>query len=175
MDASERATKMKSVQDKINTIEKNSFDSAYHSASAASQNALTYGVVLDRNNTIQSIANDLTIDNASKKTGARDTYARQAEINEWEAQDKFDTLFFLQLLFIYLAALVVSLYLRQVGVFPSSVVNIVAGVGLLIIGLVLWNRASYTSSYRDQRYWNRRYIGLGDAKLNAQIQCNLST
>lgn len=175
INVNDRATKVAEVQNQILNTESTSFDSAYAPATAASKTALTYGMVLDRNNTIQSIANDLTMENKSKMSGTRDTYARQAEINEWQAQDKFDTLFFLQLLFIYLAAMVVSLYLRQVGMFPSSIVNILAGLGLVIIGLILWNRASYTSSSRDQRYWNRRFMGLGDAKLNAQIQCNLST
>lgn len=175
VDASQRAAKVNDVKAQISAIEKNSFDSAYAPATATSQNALTYGMVMDRNATIQDIATSLANENKSKLAGARDTYTRQAEINEWEANDKYDTLFFLQLLFLYLAALVISLYLRQTGLFPSSVVNIIAGVGLIILGLLLWNRASYTSSSRDQRYWNRRYIGLGDAKLNAQIQCSLST
>ncbi len=175
VDASQRAAKVNDVKAQISAIEKNSFDSAYAPATATSQNALTYGMVMDRNATIQDIATSLANENKLKLAGARDTYTRQAEINEWEANDKYDTLFFLQLLFLYLAALVISLYLRQTGLFPSSVVNIIAGVGLIILGLLLWNRASYTSSSRDQRYWNRRYIGLGDAKLNAQIQCSLST
>ena len=52
---------------------------------------------------------------------------------------------------------------------------IIAGIGVLILGLILWNRASYTSTSRDQRYWNRRYLGLGDANLQAQIQCNITS
>lgn len=161
----------------INDIQKteyDAFDSVYSPATTSSQNVLTYGVLLDRNKTIKNIANDLTNDNNSKMTAQRDTYTRQAEINEWEANDKMDTLFFLQLFFIYLSALVVSLYLRQIGLFPSIVVNIIAGIGLVILGLTLWNRASYTSASRDNRYWNRRYLGLGDANLQAQIQCNIS-
>ncbi len=171
--ASERAAKVSQIQTDIQGVETSSFDSVYAPASSASQNALTYGFVLDRNNTIESIASDLTNENKSKMSSHRDTYSRQAEINEWEAQNKMDTLFFLQLVFIYLSILVVSLYLRQIGMFPSSVVGILAGIGLLVLGLILWNRASYTSSSRDQRYWNRRYLGLGDANLQSQIQCNI--
>lgn len=173
--ANERASKVSEVEKQIRGIESTSFDTVYAPASSASQNALTYGFVLDRNNTIQSIANDLTTENKSKMSSQRDTYSRQAEINEWEAQNKMDTLFFLQLLFIFLSVLVVSLYLRQIGMFPGSVIGIIAGIGVLILGLILWNRASYTSTSRDQRYWNRRYLGLGDANLQAQIQCNITS
>jgi hypothetical protein len=158
----------------IENDEYSAFQSVYSPATTSSQNALTYGVLLDRNKTIQNIATDLTNENKTKITAQRDTYTRQAEINEWQANDKMDTLFFLQLFFIYLSALVVSLYLRQIGLFPSAVVNIIAGIGLLILGFTLWNRASYTSASRDNRYWNRRYLGLGDANLQAQIQCNIS-
>lgn len=171
----ERASKISDVENKIKGIESSNFDTVYSPATSASQNALTYGIVLDRNNTIQNIANDLTTENKSKMSSQRDTYSRQAEINEWESKNKMDTLFFLQLLFIFLSVLVVSLYLRQIGLFTNSIVGMIAGVGVLILGLILWNRASYTSSSRDQRYWNRRYLGLGDANLQAQIQCNITT
>jgi hypothetical protein len=172
--AQTRADKVNAVLSKIQATEINSFDSVYAPASTSSQNVLTYAMVLNRNNTIQDIASDLTTENKAKLTG-RDTFTRQAEINEWEAQNKMDTLFFLQILFLYLTTLVITFYLRQIGLFPSTIVYILAGVGLLIVGLVLWNRASYTSSTRDKRYWNRRYIGLGDANLQAQIQCNISS
>jgi hypothetical protein len=170
----ERKRKTNELMTKIQGIETSTFDSVYAPATTASQNVLTYSILLDRNNTIKDIATDLTNQNNSKMTSQRDTYTRQAEINEWEANDKMDTLFFLQLFFVYLSALVVSLYLRQTGLFPSSIVNIIAFLGLLVLGLVLWNRASYTSSSRDKRYWNRRYLGLGDSNLQSQIQCNIS-
>ena len=170
----ERKRKTNELMTKIQGIETSTFDSVYAPATRASQNVLTYSILLDRNNTIKDIATDLTNQNNSKMTTQRDTYTRQAEINEWEANDKMDTLFFLQLFFVYLSALVVSLYLRQTGLFPSSIVNIIAVLGLLVLGLVLWNRASYTSSSRDKRYWNRRYLGLGDSNLQSQIQCNIS-
>ena len=175
MTEEEKTAKVSEIQSQIQSIEASNFDTVYAPASSASQNALTYGFVLDRNNTIQNIANDLTTENKTKMSSQRDTYSRQAEINEWQAQNKMDTLFFLQLLFIFLSVLVVSLYLRQIGVFPGSVVSILSGIGVVLLGLVLWNRASYTSSSRDQRYWNRRFIGLGDANLQAQIQCNITS
>jgi len=175
MTEQEKTSKVSEIQSQIQRIEASNFDTVYAPASSASQNALTYGMVLDRNNTIQNIANDLTNENKSKMSSQRDTYSRQAEINEWQAQNKMDTLFFLQLLFIFLSVLVVSLYLRQIGVFPGSIVSIIAGLGVVLLGLLLWNRASYTSSSRDQRYWNRRFLGLGDANLQAQIQCNITS
>ena len=168
-------TTLDNAKRRINNIESSNFNTAYEPATSASQRALNYGEILHRNTIIENTANDLITENKSKFSSQRDTYSRQAEINEWEAQNKMDTLFFLQLLFIYLSVLVVSLYLRQIGLFPGYVFGIIAGIGLIIVGLVLWNRASYTSSSRDQRFWNRRFIGLDDATLQAQIQCNITS
>jgi hypothetical protein len=105
--------------------------------------------------------------------GSKETNIRQGEINEWHAANKLDTLFFLQILFVYLCILVIAIFLRQYGLFSNTIVYIVAGLfGLIVIG-ILWNRASYTATSRDKRYWNRRFIGLDDAGkgLSGQLRC----
>lgn len=85
-----------------------------------------------------------------------DVAKRQFEINEWSANNKADTLFFLQLVFIALMVIAPLLYLNRLGAVPSSVFYGV--VGLLIIALVMTVvvRALYTNKTRDTRYWNRR-------------------
>ncbi len=163
----------------INQIKNNEtkqlFDSFNNSEQAAS-NTLTYGMMLNRNQTIQNIASEMNKENTKiNKGGARDTFSRQSEINEWSAQNKFDTLFFLQTTFIYFCVLVISLYFRQYGLFPDVVLYIIGGFGLLILIGILWNRASYTSISRDKRYWNRRYLGLDDSALESKLVCALGT
>jgi hypothetical protein len=165
----------KNITDTINKAETDNLFASLNNAEQASTTALNYGMLLSRNQTISSIANDLTEQNKKVNNGARDTYARQAEINEWQAQNKLDTLFFLQILFLYFAVLVILIFLRQSGFIPSSMLYIIGGIGLFIVIGVLWNRASYTSVSRDKRYWNRRYIGLTDSgDLQAKLQCSLS-
>lgn len=157
----------------INNQEATALASAFNGASQASNNADTYAALFQRNLAVQSLANQLTDQNRKINDGSKDTYTRQAEINEWQAQNKFDTLFFLQTLFVYFCIAVIVLYLRQTGILPPIAVNIVLGLFGLIVFFILWNRSSYTSTSRDKRYWNRRYIGLDDAAsgLSSKIAC----
>jgi hypothetical protein len=150
------------------------FLNAINDSDAQSQNMMTYGVLLGRNQTIQNLADQTAAENAKISTsGAKDTYSRQAEINEWQAQNKLDTLFFLQTLFIFFSFVVVLLYLRKSSLIPNVPFYIFLGVALLVVVGILWNRASYTINYRDKRYWNRRFVGLGDSGgLSANIKCS---
>jgi hypothetical protein len=159
---------------KIRQDETSNLFNSLNSAAQNSQQSLTYGMYLSRNKTISDIAVDMTEQNMRQNTGARDTYTRQAEINEWQAQNKLDTFFFLQISFLYLSVLVVLFFLRQYGLMPSSTLYILIGVLTVILLGILWNRASYTRSSRDKRYWNRRFIGLDDAGsgLTAKLQCS---
>jgi hypothetical protein len=163
------------IINKINDAESGNLKQSLQGAEATSNNALSYGMMLNRNKTIRDVATDLTVQNKKVNNGAKDTYSRQAEINEWAAQNKYDTLFFLQTLFIYFCLTVVCLYFRQMGIFPDVVMYLILGLGLLVVIGILWNRASYTSSSRDKRYWNRRFLGLDDSNLAAQMQCSLQS
>jgi hypothetical protein len=152
----------------INTAETNNFLQTLNSAEGASNNSLTYGVLLSRNKTIDDIAKDMTAQNLQATNGSKDTYSRQAEINEWQAQNKLDTLFFLQLTFLFFTLMVFLLFLRQYGAMTNGMLWMVGGFCLLLLIGTLWNRASYTMNSRDKRYWNRRFLGLEDSGLSAK-------
>jgi hypothetical protein len=151
------------------------FIQALNTSEGTANNAQTYGTLLNRNQSIINIANDMIKmnSNTSGNSGQeKDTYARQGEINEWQAQNKLDTLFFLQASFLYFTLVVVTIFLRQYGILPGSVmwtINVLFGI--ILIG-ILWNRASYTYNSRDKRYWNRRFIGLADSGLSAKAMCS---
>lgn len=153
--------------DNIKAAETNNFLLNLNSADAASNNALTYAVLLSRNKTVDDIAKDMTAQNNLIKNGSKDTYLRQAEINEWQAQNKLDTLFFLQSTFLFFTLVVFLIFLRQYGVVTNGMLWVIAGFFTLILVGILWNRASYTFNSRDKRYWNRRFIGLTDSGLGA--------
>jgi hypothetical protein len=163
------------IVQQINQAEVGNLVQSLNNAEATSNNALSYSMMLNRNKTIRDIATDLTTQNKRVNNGAKDTYSRQSEINEWAAQNKYDTLFFLQTTFIYFCLVVISLYFRQSGIFPDAVFYIILGLGLLIVIGILWNRSSYTSASRDKRFWNRRFLGLDDSNLAAQMQCSLQS
>lgn len=81
---------------------------------------------------------------------------RQAELNDWTANNKMDTLFFLQLVFITLTITAPLLYVHKIGLLPSSAfygISSLLGVALALTFLV---RMQYTWRTRDLRYWNRR-------------------
>ena len=153
---------------RINTAETNNFLQSLNSADGASNNMLTYGVMLSRNKTIDDIASDLTQKNEHSANGSKDTYIRQAEINEWQAQNKLDTLFFLQTLFLFFTLMVFLMFLRRYGIVTAGMLYMIGSLLTLILVGILWNRASYTFNSRDSRYWNRRYIGLADSGLSAK-------
>ena len=92
-------------------------------------------------------------DNASYDT---ETSKRQFEINEWTANNKLDTLFVFQLLFIGLTILVPILYLNRIGLVPYSAFYGISFIVLVAIVLTLVVRLTYTWKTRDLRYWNRR-------------------
>ncbi len=81
---------------------------------------------------------------------------RQAEINEWSYHNKMDTLFVMQVLFISLLLLSILFYFKSVGAVSGSFVWYVFIILFLIVGLIIINRAAYTTRLRDGRFWNRR-------------------
>lgn len=154
--------------DNIKRADTENFLLNLNAADGASNNMLTYGVMLSRNKTIGDIATDLTQKNLKTANGSKDTYIRQGEINEWQAQNKLDTLFFLQTLFLFFTLMVVLMFLRRYNILTPGILYMIGGLFTLILVGILWNRASYTFNSRDPRYWNRRYIGLKDSGLSAK-------
>lgn len=160
------------ITNTIHAAERANFITTLNASDGASNNALTYGVLLSRNQSLSDTAKDMINENKkTNKGGPKETYARQGEINEWQAQNKLDTLFFLQLTFLFFTILVFLLFLRQNGVITTSIVWIFTAVlGILLVGTLV-NRLSYTSNSRDKRYWNRRFLGLADSGLTAKVAC----
>jgi len=157
----------KGIISSITSGELSSLNQSFNSAEGSGQNVLTYAMMLSRNKTIDSVASDLTERNMKMRGGLKDTYTRQGEINEWQAQNKLDTLFFLQLTFLFFTAMVIMIFLRQYGFMTTGMIWVLGIFLLLILVGTLWNRLSYTMYSRDGKYWNRRFIGLSDSGLSA--------
>ena len=153
------------IQNQIKQSENDNLTSSLNLAETNSNQALLYGMYLSRNKTISDAAVDLTLQNQMFDNGTSETYARQGEINEWQAQNKFDTLFFLQCMFIYLTGFIILIYMWRKGLLPSSTYYYIIIIMTLVLIGIFWNRYMYTTTYRDNRYWNRRYMGL-DSSLN---------
>lgn len=166
--------RIQEIQNNITNSERNNFLQNINAADGQSSNTLTYSMMLSRNKSISDISKDMRANNIQLQNGPKDTYARQGEINEWQAQNKLDTLFFLQLTFLYFSVIVFLVFLRRSGILPGSTVMLVISVLTIILIGTLWNRASYTTFSRDKRYWNRRFIGLGEGGISADTKCDNS-
>jgi hypothetical protein len=128
----------------------------FQRANDTTKNILYYHV---RNKDLDKIQSDIVNQAAAEADNARydnENSRRQFEINEWTVGNKMDTLFFLQLLFIYLTLVGPMIYGMNAGFIPSPVFYGVTGIFSIAVGLTLLVRYQYTSKTRDNRYWNRR-------------------
>jgi hypothetical protein len=163
------------LEQEVRDYNNSEFKAQFSPSLNASTSAINTGRLVGRNATITDISQQLIEQNTHTKNTyeqAKDTYTRQGEINEWEAQNKLDTLFFLQILFLYFSVVVVLLYLRQGKLLSGTAVFGTVGILLLVVIGVLWNRVSYTSMSRDSRHWNRRYIAANPNALDSLAKCS---
>lgn len=84
---------------------------------------------------------------------------RQAEINDWSAYNKLDTLFASQLLFIALVFIAPLVYLKTRYIIPSSVFYGILLIVILILVFTITWRVQYTDKSRSNRFWHRRRFG----------------
>jgi len=162
------------LEAEVNDYNNAEFKNVFSPSLSMSTSAINTGRLVGRNSTISDISQQLITQNAETQNTyvtAKDTYTRQGEINEWQAQNKLDTLFFLQILFVYFSIVVILLYLRQAKMLSSSSVYSTVGILLVVVIGILWNRVSYTNMSRDSRYWNRRYIAANPNALSTG-QCS---
>ena len=93
---------------------------------------------------------------------------RQIQINEWSYNNKMDTLFVLQLTFISLIFVGILMILKGQGVVPAAFVWYFMSVLLVIMVIVIINRAVYTNMRRDSRSWNRKHFP-GDNAMKSPL------
>lgn len=161
--------KAQQLEAEVKDYNNSEFKNVFTPSLTMSTSAINTGRLVGRNSTISDISQQLISQNTETQNtyiNAKDTYTRQGEINEWQAQNKLDTLFFLQILFVYFSIVVILLYLRQAKLLSTVGMNWTVGVLLLIVVGILWNRVSYTNMSRDSRYWNRRYIAANPNALS---------
>jgi len=104
----------------------------------------------------QSVALD-AIGSAANQLRMDEQYAkRQNDINQWTASNKLDTLFVYQQLLIILCATVILVYLMKRGLLSSTAMYMIIAILVLIFAFTVINRAQYTQSLRDKKFWNKR-------------------
>lgn len=142
------------LEDRAGTFQKTFVD-------AARSNSLQQSLFFyqQRNRDLQSVGKALENQNEASIGVAKynnELATRQYEINEWSYNNKLDTLFVFQILFVTLLLTAGLVYLNKIGVLSMTLLGITVGILLFIDIAVLVNRFNYTQKIRDKRYWNRR-------------------
>jgi hypothetical protein len=89
---------------------------------------------------------------------------RQTEINEWSYNNKMDTLFVFQLLFISMLIICILMMFSYSGIIGRYFVGYTFGILVIINIIVIINRSVYTNNIRDKHVWGRVLFG-GDQQL----------
>lgn len=152
------AGQVNGVVTSVSTDKKNMFIDNADKLKGADTNVEAAMYYLTRTRDLQNLATDadkITQDQLNVIDVNADLSVRQNEINEWSNQNKLDTLFFLQLMFVGLCFIAFILFLKVSEIVPNSVfmmLSIATGI-LLVLTLII--RARFTSVSRDSRYWHK--------------------
>jgi len=92
-----------------------------------------------------------------------DVSRRQFEINEWQNQNKLETLFFLQVFFIVALLMACVIYLQKSGAMTYDTAALITILLAVVVGALGVYRYYYTRRVRDGRLWSRRYFGKEEA------------
>jgi hypothetical protein len=150
----------------------NSFNAGLRTAtgSAVNYDILSNYVIQSKN--LDTTMGELAGQN-SKNTniaeGNAATNSRVREIKEWYYNNKLDTLFVFQLIFISVCFLAVLAFLIKLGFINSGVFGICVGIAIVVMILLIANRAVYTDKVRDKRYWTKRNYGIVGSPLPGGI------
>jgi hypothetical protein len=125
-------------------------------ATDTTKNTLYYNVRNKDLNNLQKVILDRASAEAENASHDSQVAKRQFEINEWTSGNKMDTLFFFQILFIYLTVFAPLLYMKNVGFIPSSVFYGTISLLTFAVIMTVVVRSQYTEKTRDYRFWNRR-------------------
>jgi len=95
-----------------------------------------------------------------------DLASRQIEINEWSYNNKMDTLFVFQILFMAILFICILVGLSNMGMVGTAFVWYSIAIVTLLVIMIIVNRSMYTEHRRDNRMWNRRTFDDDNKKLS---------
>lgn len=85
-----------------------------------------------------------------------DLATRQVEINEWSYNNKMDTLFVFQILFMSLLFVSILMVFKVSGIIGGAFVIYSLVIILILVVIIIVNRSMYTNNTRDYKFWNKR-------------------
>lgn len=133
---------------------------------AADYNAISNYTIQSKNlDTVVSDLRNQQTNNINIADRNDSTAGRVREIKEWYYNNKLDTLFVFQLIFIGLCFLAVIAMFAKLGFISNSLVGVLVGILIVVLILVITNRAIYTEKVRDKRYWSKRVYAVVGSPL----------
>ena len=177
MSASDRATYLAGQATTLQSTLTGQFADSFGQSLSNTQNtARNFDIMTNyttQSKNLNTVVSDLagTQDfNLSTAKRNSDTAQRNQEIKEWYYNNKLDTLFVFQLIFISLCALAAIAFAAKMGFISNTLVGILIGFEVVIMILLISNRAIYTDKVRNKRYWNKRIYGVVGSPLPGGIQ-----
>jgi lipopolysaccharide export LptBFGC system permease protein LptF len=153
------AQNQQAISDAIKSSKNNMFRKVYGDMGRASstEHSFLYYKLRDKDvNTLQSRIGDTVFAQANAVVQDTDLAQRQYEINQWEAENKRETLFVYQWIFLALLVIIVMTALSINNFISPGIASGITTILLIILALILYYRWSYTTYYRNKRYWNKR-------------------
>jgi uncharacterized protein YggL (DUF469 family) len=105
---------------------------------------------------LQKVIRDVNTKYEASNDSNKKLTRRQFEINEWAYNNKLETLFLLQILFISMLVLVLSFFLAKNGYISTTAASSLAILLFVVIAYIGYRRWDYTKYTRDTRLWSRR-------------------
>lgn len=177
MSASDRATYLAGQATTLQSTLTGQFADSFGQSLSNTQNtARNFDIMTNyttQSKNLNTVVSDLagTQDfNLSTAKRNSDTAQRNQEIKEWYYNNKLDTLFVFQLMFISLCVLAAIAFAAKMGFISNTLVGILIGFEVVIMILLISNRAIYTDKVRNKRYWNKRIYGVVGSPLPGGIQ-----
>ena len=159
--ASLTASNQAAVGDNAQNGFASAFDTSFQNTVQAGQNwnlLTNYAVQTQNLNKVVSDLEGQTQGNIYTAGSNLNTASRTREIQEWYYNNKVDTLFLFQVIFIGVCLVAVIATASKMGYIGSGVVGMLMGLVLVIVILIVINRAGYTDIQRDKRYWSKRIM-----------------
>jgi hypothetical protein len=150
------------IKSDIFDAKESAFNKVYEDAKLAADNNNSVMYYYRRNKDLLDINNVLAkkaLEDNDKIVFNDGLAKRHFELNEWEVQDKRDTLFMYQLGFISILSIVLLTLLKKSGLLGGGLYWYLCVFVVVVFVFTLLYRIIYTETVRDKFYWSRRKFG----------------
>ena len=150
------------LQNQIFDAKDRAFNKVFEDAKLAYDNNTNVLYYYSRNKDLLDINTELAnkaVEDVDKVVFNSGLAKRHFELNEWEVQDKRDTLFMYQIGFVSALSIVLLTMLKKRGLIGGGLFWYLCVAIIVVFVFILLYRIIYTKMVRDKFYWSRRKFG----------------